>query len=110
MKKEGSELRLTLDKTDESLPTVTWLNTKYKTVQNIALAKVDGESISDNVTIEKTEHNFTHIMIEKPGEYIATVRFANGEEVRYSVTAFENDDSFFYGTSAIELGPADFFG
>ncbi|MBY0221790.1 S-layer homology domain-containing protein [Sporosarcina aquimarina] len=109
VKKEGSELRLTLEKTDESLPTMASLNTKYKTVQNIALAKVDGENISDNVKIEKTEYNFTYIMIEKPGEYIATIRFANGEEVRYSLSAFEMDDSFFYGTSAIELGPADFF-
>ena len=109
VKKEGGELRLTLEKTDESLPTMASLNTKYKTVQNIALAKVDGENISDNVKIEKTEYNFTYIVIEKPGDYIATIRFANGDEVRYSVSAFEMDDSFFYGTSAIELGPADFF-
>lgn len=107
VKKEGSELRLTLEKTNESLPTAVWINTKYKTVQNIALAKADGEKISDNVKIEKTEYNFTHIIIENPGEYIATVRFANGEEVQYSVTAFEMTDSLFYGTTSVEQGPAD---
>lgn len=98
---------MTLEKTNESLPTAVWINTKYKTVQNIALAKADGEKISDNVKIEKTEYNFTHIMIEKPGEYIATVRFANGEEVQYSVTAFEMADSLFYGTTSVEQRPAD---
>ncbi|GKV65556.1 MULTISPECIES: S-layer homology domain-containing protein [unclassified Sporosarcina] len=104
VKKEGSELRLTLEKTDESLPTLTSLNTKYKKVQNIALAKTDEEKISDNVKIEKTEYNFTYILIEKPGDYIATVRFENGEEVRYKVTAFEMEDSFLYGTSSVEIG------
>ncbi|WP_301108433.1 S-layer homology domain-containing protein [Sporosarcina sp.] len=105
VKKEGSELRLTLEKTDETLPALVSLNTKYKPVQNIALAKTDGENISDNVTIEKNEYNFTYIKIEKPGDYIATVRFLNGDEVRYRVTAFEMDDSFLYGTSAVEIGP-----
>ncbi|PIC67257.1 Parasporal protein [Sporosarcina sp. P21c] len=107
VKKEGSDLRLTLEKTDDSLPTEVALNTKYKTVENIALAKVDGEKISDNVKIERNEYNFTYIMLEKPGDYIATIRFANGEEVRYSVTAFEVKDSFFYGAYAMEIGPAD---
>ena len=105
VKKEGNELRLTLEKTDESLPTLVSLNTKYKPVQNIALAKTDGENISDNVTIEKNEYNFTYIRIEKPGDYIATVRFSNGDEVRYRVTAFEMDDSFLYGAHSVEIGP-----
>ncbi|PID24116.1 hypothetical protein CSV60_11945 [Sporosarcina sp. P7] len=105
VKKEVSELRLTLEKTDDSLPTLVSLNTKYKPVQNIALAKTDGENISANVTIEKNEYNFTYIRIEKPGDYIATVRFSNGDEVRYRVTAFEMDDSFLYGTNSVEIGP-----
>lgn len=107
VKKEGSDLRLTLEKTDDSLPTEVALNTKYKPVKNIALAGKDGEKLSDDVMIVRNQYNFTYIMIEQPGEYIATVLFANGEEVRYSVTAFEVKDSFFYGAYAMEIGPAD---
>lgn len=106
VKKEDGELRLTLEKTDISLPKLASLNTKYKKIQNIALAKRDGEKISDNVKIEKSEYNFTYILIENPGDYIATVRLENGEEVRYRVNVFEMDDSFLYGTHAVEIGPA----
>ncbi|WP_313236192.1 S-layer homology domain-containing protein [Sporosarcina ureae] len=109
VKKEGGELRLTLEKTNDTLPNEVSLNTNYKPVENIALAKVDGEKISDNVKIERNEYNFTYIMIEKPGDYIATVRFTNGEESRYSVTAFESTDSFLYGTLATEIESADNF-
>ncbi|WP_081242579.1 S-layer homology domain-containing protein [Sporosarcina sp. P33] len=107
VKKENSELRLTVEKTNDTLPAEVSLNTKYKPVKNIALAEVDGETISDNVKIEKTVYNFTYITIEKPGEYITTVRFENGEEARYSVSVFENEDSFLYAGVAMEVGPAD---
>ena len=103
VKKEGSVLRVTLEKTDDSLPNEVALNTKYKPVKNIALAKKDGEKISDDVAIVRNEYNFTYIMMEQPGEYIATVLFENGEEVRYSVWAHESEDSFLYGAYAQEV-------
>ncbi|ARD47507.1 S-layer homology domain-containing protein [Sporosarcina sp. P33] len=109
VKKEAGVLRMTLEKTDDSLPNEVALNTKYKPVKNIALAKKDGEKISDDVMIVRNEYNFTYIMMEQPGEYIATVLFENGEEVRYSVTAHESEDSFLYDAYAMEIGPAENF-
>ncbi|WP_158232892.1 S-layer homology domain-containing protein [Sporosarcina sp. P2] len=109
VKKEGSELRLTLEKTDDSLPAEVALNTKYKPVKNVALARKDGEKISDDVMIVRNQYNFTYIMIEQPGEYIATVLFENGEEVRYSVWAHESEDSFLYDAYTQEIGPAKNF-
>ncbi|WP_162805762.1 S-layer homology domain-containing protein [Sporosarcina sp. PTS2304] len=105
VKKVSGELRLTLEKTNDTLPAVVKLNTKYKFVKHISLATIDGEIVSDNVKVDGIEYNFTNIKVEKPGEYIASVRFDTGEETRYSVTVFESEDSFLYDGYAAEIGP-----
>lgn len=106
VKKVGGELRLTLEKTNDTLPAVVKLNTKYKFVKHISLATTDGEIVSDNVKVDGIEYNFTNIKVEKPGEYIASVRFDTGEETRYSVSVSDSEDSFLYGGYAAEIGPA----
>ncbi|PID23248.1 Parasporal protein [Sporosarcina sp. P3] len=106
VKNVGGELRLTLEKTNDTLPAVVKLNTKYKFVKHISLATTDGEIVSDNVKVDGIEYNFTKIKVEKPGEYIASVRFDTGEETRYSVSVSDSEDSFLYGGYAAEIGPA----
>lgn len=106
VKKVGSELRLTLEKTNDTLPAVVKLNTKYKLVKHISLATTDGEIVTDNLKVDGIEYNFTNIKVDKPDQYIASVRFDNGEKTRYSVSVYENEDSFLYAGYATEIGPA----
>ena len=44
-------------------------------------------------------------MIDKPGQYIATVRFAGGEEVRYGIEAVSSAPHFHYSFRALEERP-----
>lgn len=110
MKKENGELELELEQTEDSLPTVATLwfyensmNEPLKEpIQNISLETMDGEKLSDSVAFEQCATNGGCIVIDKPGQYIATVRFAGGKVVRYGIEAKPNKSSIYYDIQTIK--------
>ena len=50
------------------------------------------------------------IDIDKPGEYIATVRFADGSEVRYGIEAKAAEDKFYYHMRTLKEQPTASYG
>ena len=51
------------------------------------------------------KYNNIRILIDKPGQYIATVRFAGGEEVRYGIEAVSSAPHFYYSLRILEEKP-----
>src|SRR5690606_8888520 len=127
-------LKLTLEETQDFLTTPAIIDVKgKKDVQNISLSTMDGEKLSDSIAFEKcptygssdcyksestNEYNTVQIGIDKPGQYIATLRFVDGEEVRYGIEAVSLTPSFRYSvrtleekpTATIDFGTEDYMG
>ncbi len=60
--------------------------TADKKVENIRFVSTDGEVLSDNMSFEEyTNSRDVFIRVNKPGNFIATVRLTDGKEVRYTV-------------------------
>ena len=106
IKKENGELKLTLEETDDYLPTTAelsfWNGTlkstseAVKSVQSVSLATMDGKKLSDNVKFEQCrDYSAVCIDIDQPGEYIATARFAGGKEVRFGIEAKQPTNALF---------------
>lgn len=103
--KENGELKLTLEETNDFLPTAAelsfWDGTSkssseaVQSIQNVSLATMDGKQLSDNVKFEQCNDYSICIDINQPGEYIATARFAGGEEVRFGIEAKQPTDAYF---------------
>src|SRR5690606_12666939 len=92
-------------------------------VQNISLSTMDGKKLSDNMEFRKClsfspsdcrdtdqtdsegKYNNVRIMIDKPGQYIATVRFDDGKEVRYGIEAVGLTPHFSYSLRILEERP-----
>ena len=97
--KVNGELELTLEETDEFLPTAVNIYRLSEKLQNISLSTMNGEKVSDSVPFEQEEgsHYVTaSFEIDKPGQYIATLQFEGGDEVRYGIDVKQNDASFYY--------------
>jgi hypothetical protein len=113
---------LTLEETDDFLTTPAIIAVKEQ-VQNVSLSTMDGKKLSDNVEFRKClsyspsdcrdtdqtdtegKYNNIFIAIDKPGRYIATVRFAGGEEVRYGIEAVSSAPHFYYSLRILEEKP-----
>lgn len=97
IKEVNGELKLTLEETDDVLPTEVALAVyKGEQIQNVSLSTMDGKKLSDNVAFKKcSDLPNDCIDIDQPGEYIATVRFAGGKEVRYGIEAKQPIDALF---------------
>lgn len=108
IKEENGELKLTLEKTEDFLPTVAWLSTYYYNalsnsygqtidpsgeVRNISLATMDGKLLNANLPFNVC-NNSVCLDFDTPGQYIATVRFANEKEARYGIEIKEQKDRF----------------
>ena len=98
VKKENGELKLTLEETDDYLPTEARLSVSAgEKVDNISLSTVDGALVTENAAFKKCESlQFVCLDIEEPGNYIAKVRFVGGDEVRYAIEAKEPDHARFH--------------
>nr|WP_255723520.1 S-layer homology domain-containing protein [Sporosarcina sp. ACRSL] len=124
IKEVDGKLKLTLERTEDILPTPAGLDVRGKNqVQNISLSTMDGKKLSDNVEFRKClsfspsdcrdsdqtdsegKYNNVRIMIDKPGQYIATVRFDDGEEVRYGIEAVSLTPHFSYSMRILEERP-----
>ncbi|WP_342537648.1 S-layer homology domain-containing protein [Sporosarcina sp. FSL K6-1540] len=122
IKEVDGELKLTLEETDDFLTTPAIISVK-KQVQNVSLSTMDGKKLSDNVDFRKClstnrsvcrdtdqtdtegKYNNIRIPIDKPGQYIATVHFAGGEEVRYGIEAVSSAPNFYYNLQVLEEKP-----
>ncbi|MEO4052957.1 S-layer homology domain-containing protein [Solibacillus sp. CAU 1738] len=97
IKKVNGELELTLEETNDFLPTKATL-TLYKgeLAENVAISTVDGKKISDNFAFKKSPNRpDIYIDLDQPGEYIATVRFDDGKEVRYGIEVKQPTNALF---------------
>ena len=124
IKEVEGKLKLTLEETEDILATPVGLDVRDKgQVQNVSLSTMDGEKLSDNIEFRKCltyspsrcrdndqtdtegKYNNIFIVIDKPGRYIATVRFAGGEEVRYGIEAVSSAPHFHYSFRVLEERP-----
>lgn len=102
VKKEDGKLKLTLEETNDFLPTRVGLDrAEGEIVQNISLATMDGKELSDNVALKSCGYSGICIDIDKPGQYIATVRFADGKESRYGIEAILDKTQFYYNVKSL---------
>ena len=102
VKKENGDLKLTLEETSDFLPTPIKLDIPDKeVVQSISLATMDGKKLSDNVAFKTCDYYPVCIDIDKPGQYIATVRFASGKESRYGIEATSKKTHFHYEVKSL---------
>jgi len=99
VKKVNGELQLTLEETEDVLPTEVSIYHLSEKLQNISLSTMNGEKVSDSVQFEQDErvHQITaRFDIDKPGRYIATLQFEGGDEVRYGIDVKQNDAHFYF--------------
>ena len=123
-KEVNGQLKMTLEQTEDILTTPANMNVKdKKQVENVALSTIDGKKLSDNAPFTKCNLNYPtncpeenemnadgssssiFIDIEKEGQYIATVRFVDGEEIRYGIEAKKHNPSFSYSIRTLEEKP-----
>ncbi|QTD39437.1 S-layer homology domain-containing protein [Sporosarcina sp. Te-1] len=125
IKEVDGKLKLTLEETQDFLNTPAILDVKgKKQVEGVSLSTMDGKLLSDSVEFRKCgsyspsdcreadetdyegKYNTVRVGIEKPGRYIATVRFEGGEEIRYGLEAVSLTPSFYYSIRTLEEKPA----
>ena len=114
---------MTLEETDELLPTAAALEMtleQTKQVEQVSLSTMEGEKLTDSAAFNYCEKGVLHnicIDIDKAGEYIATVRYKNGEEIRYGIEAKQKTAHFYYEirtlqertTHAVDLSTDDYY-
>ena len=121
IKEVNGKLKLTLEETQDFLTTSAILDVRdKKEVQNVSLSTMDGEKLSDSMAFRKCptfsssgcyetdsedEYITVQIGIDKPGQYIATVRFVDGEELRYGIEAVSLTPHFHYSIRTLEEKP-----
>ncbi|MBO0603389.1 S-layer homology domain-containing protein [Sporosarcina sp. E16_3] len=119
IKKENGELKLTLEKMEDHLPTVAELYMLYGEfgprtdvsgdVRNVSLATMDGKMLNDNMTFKVCDYSIC-IDIDKPGEYIATVRFADGKVVLYGIESKVAENKIYYTMRTLKEQPTFSYG
>ncbi|MBB4824985.1 hypothetical protein HNO89_002211 [Sporosarcina luteola] len=108
VKKTDGEWSVTLEETDEHLPTAVSLDMtleQTKQVEQVSLATMEGKPINGNVAFKhckKFAHDYLCIDIDKSGQYIATVRFKNGRESRYGIEAKQKTAHFYYSFQTLQ--------
>lgn len=98
VKKENGELKLTLEETNDYLPTEAPLTFSVgEKVENISLSTVDGTLLSENAAFKKCEGTQNVCLsIDEPGNYIAKVSLVGGKEVRYAIEAKKPERAYFH--------------
>lgn len=121
VKEVNGKLKLTLEETQDFLASPAIIDVRdKKEVQNISLSTMDGEKLSDSIAFKKcptfsssdcyesdstNEYITVQIGIDKPGQYIATLRFDDGKEVRYGIEAVSLTPHFHYSVRTLEEKP-----
>lgn len=105
VKKENGELKLTLEESSDFLPSPMKLDIADKeVVQNISLSTMEGTKLFEDVAFKTCDRIHVCIDIDKPGQYIATVRFASGKESRYGIEATLKNTHFYYEGKSLREG------
>ncbi|ARK24508.1 hypothetical protein SporoP37_07380 [Sporosarcina sp. P37] len=119
VKKEDGELKLTLEETEDVLPTIARLSMFGGSgqgddvpgdVRNVSLSAMDGKLMNDSMAFKVCDNYFICIEIDNPGEYIAAVRFADGKEVRYGIEAKAAGDKIYYTMRTLREQPTFSYG
>ncbi|MGD6842183.1 S-layer homology domain-containing protein [Bacillus infantis] len=103
--KTNGQLQADFEETDDILPTNVRLEVKKDKIAKVSLAAMDGKVIDENYKFETVkqypDRNIIALLLDQPGEYIATVEFSNGSKVRYGLQAIE-ESGFYFRTYSIE--------
>lgn len=108
VKETDGEWELTLEETDELLPTAAALEMtleQTKQVEQISLSTMEGEELTDSAAFKHCKKGMMDnicIDIDKPGQYIATVRYKGGEEIRYGIEAKQKTAHFYYEIQTLQ--------
>ncbi|GKV67281.1 MULTISPECIES: S-layer homology domain-containing protein [unclassified Sporosarcina] len=105
-KKVDNEFKLTLEETNDIRTTPVIIDSQDNPIQNIALSTMDGKKLTESAETSTCETIFHCIDIEEAGQYIANVRYTDGDEVRYGIEAKAENDSFQYLTRRVKEQPA----
>jgi len=112
VKKVNGELQLTLEETEDVLPTEVSIYSLSEKLQNISLSTMNGEKVSDSVPFEQDFTGSIDVMsfdLDKPGQYIATFQFESGEKVRYGIEAKQDHSRFYYEIKTLRENPSDIY-
>ncbi|WP_188006687.1 S-layer-like y domain-containing protein [Sporosarcina sp. ANT_H38] len=98
VKKVNGELKLTLEETDDYLPTEAPLAVYAgEKVENISVSTVVGKLPNENAAFKKCEATLNVCLaIDEPGSYIAKARLVGGKEVRYAIEAKKPEHAYFH--------------
>lgn len=109
--KENEQLKLTVEESEEDiLPTEVQLLSTKEQVKKISLATLEGEIIQQEVKLNTCSSEFyrhldTCFSINNPGDYIATVHYPDGKEVRHAIRASVHESSFYLAVQSFEERP-----
>lgn len=114
VKKVDGELQLTLEETDDFLSTEVRIYRINEKIQNMSLSTMNGEKVSDSVPFKQDEDvkgplPLMSFEIDKAGQYIATLQFENGDEVRYGIDVKQNDAHFYFEIETLKENPSDIY-
>jgi len=112
VKKVNGELQLTLEETEDVLPTEVSIYSLSEKLQNISLSTMNGEKVSDSVPFEQDFTGSIDVMsfdLDKPGQYIATFQFESGEKVRYGIEAKQDHSRFYYEIKTLRENLSDIY-
>ncbi|MCG3088403.1 S-layer homology domain-containing protein [Sporosarcina cyprini] len=98
VKKMNGELTLTLEETNDYLPTEASLAVYAgEKIETISLTTLDGTLLNATAPFKQCERTQNVCMtIDKPGSYIAKARFTGGKEVQYAIEAKEPKENYFH--------------
>ncbi|PID01612.1 Parasporal protein [Sporosarcina sp. P2] len=109
VKKVNGAWDISLEETEDiySTPVVLWKhyerrenNEPFIDATSISLSTAAGKLVNDRVEFKRCENQlqqYCHVIeLDQPGEFIATVTYADGKIVRYYVSSTEIKEQFYY--------------
>ncbi|QTD39452.1 S-layer homology domain-containing protein [Sporosarcina sp. Te-1] len=108
VKKTDGEWSVTLEETDDHFPTAAGLEMtqeQTKQVEKVSLETMEGEPLSDSVAFKFCKKGMIDnlcIDIDNPGQYIATVSYKGGEEIRYGIEVKQRTAHFYYSIRTLQ--------
>ncbi|PIC64638.1 Parasporal protein [Sporosarcina sp. P13] len=108
VKEVNGKLKVTLEESDDILPTQAEFLVDNQPVETISLSTMDGKMLSDSVDFKKCGYGAkvnVCIDIDQAGQYIAVLHFAKGKKVRYAVNAELINTNFHYSIWTLKENP-----
>ena len=98
VKKVAGELKLSIEQTDDYLPTEAPLElSKAEKIKKVSLYSATGDLLDGGASLHICkEDQMTCITIRQPGNYYAVAQLANGEEIRYAIQMKEPEHAYFH--------------